>query len=264
MRRAKKRKVIYSACFVIALLALVIPLNNSKIGVQTRHYIGGLWVSHLKFVSNIVTSIKDTSNNLINRQSFKLENALLKTKVKLLETELLAVKSNDLEIANLKKQLNYKSSYKNNIITTKLFAITNNNFVKEAYIEAGSDQGIKVGQTVLFENFLIGRIVEIYNHYSKILLIFDPRSKISAVTSNSRNNIVIEGQNKNTLIVKYLPETSNIVSSEIVVTSNYGTLYPRGIEIGRIVKQHGQYRINVPYKLQDIDLVQVINSNFLG
>ena len=230
-------------------------------GVRTRRHIGVLWVSHLQFVSNIVASIKETSDNIINRQGLRLENSLLKTKVKLLEAELLAVQSNDLEIEKLKNQLNYKNSYKQNIITTKLFAITNNHFAKAAYIAAGSDQGIKVGQSVLFENFLIGRIAETYNHYSKILLIFDPRSKISAITANSRNHILIEGQNKNTLLVKYLPDTAQIVTNEIVVTSNYGTIYPRGIAIGRLIKQHEQHSIHVPYKLHDIDLVQVINTS---
>ena len=261
MRRDNKRRVIYSICFVIALLGLVILLNNSKIGVQTRIYIGELWVSNVNFVSNILTSIKETGNNVINRQSCRLENVLLQTKIQFIEIELLEMQRTALEMEKLKKQLNYQSSYKQNIITTKLFAISNNNFVKEAYIEAGSRQGINVGQSVLFENFLIGRVAEIYNNTSKILLIFDSRSKISAITSNSRNNIVIEGQNNNALLVKYLPETANIVNNETVVTSNYGTLYPRGIEIGKIIKQHDRYHINMPYKLEDIDLVRVINTN---
>ena len=261
MRRAKQSNIIYVTCFLITLLVTVLFLHNTTILLRTTSYAEELWLSYVQFMSNIVTDIKDTSNNIVNRQYLRLENSLLKTKIKLLETELLVTQRNDIDLAKLKQQLNYQSSYKYNITTTKLFAITNSNFTKEAYIEAGSAHGLKEGQSVLFDNFLIGRISEIYQHYAKILLIFDSRSKISATTENSRNNILIEGRNNTELFVKYLPETTEIVNSEIVVTSNYATLYPAGIAIGRIMQTGDKYHITVPYQLHDIELVQVITSD---
>jgi rod shape-determining protein MreC len=135
-------------------------------------------------------------------------------------------------------------------------------YVKEALISSGKDASIEKGDVVLYNNMLLGRVVEVYDNFSKILLIFDSRSKISAITEATGNKILLEGNNTNKLSIRYLLNREHVQDLEFVKTSNYCSLFPPGIRIGLIKRKNNSVYIQAPYKNTDIRYVQVIRHNF--
>ena len=189
------------------------------------------------------------------------ENLLLNKELKALKDELDLQKAKVNEDLLLKEELKYYSSIKKNIGTTELFSVSPGPYFKEGLIAAGSNIGVQKGDVVLYREMLLGRVIDVYNHYSKILLIFDSRSKISAITNETRKKILLAGNNGNQLIINYLPETEIIKDLELVETSNYCSLFPPGIKIG-IVKSSNldSTHIEIPYNIKDVRYVQIIRN----
>jgi len=89
--------------------------------------------------------------------------------------------------------------------------------------------------TVLSTNgSLVGRIVYVGATTSRVLLITDVSSSVSAVVQSSRAYGVVNGQRSGTLLMKYIRQGEQLKTGDIVVTSGVGGVFPEGFMVGRV------------------------------
>ena len=104
----------------------------------------------------------------------------------------------------------------------------------------GSDEGVKVGHVVLSDQGLVGRVSEVGTNYSKILLVTDSSSIVSALVQGSRATGIVRGQFGDSLIMDWLLQTEPVKEGDVVITAGLGigdelrSLYPKGLVIGTI------------------------------
>lgn len=106
----------------------------------------------------------------------------------------------------------------------------------------GSDDGVKVGHVVLSDQGLVGRVSEVGTNYSKILLVTDSSSIVSALVQGSRATGIVRGQFGDSLIMDWLLQTEPVKEGDVVITAGLGigdelrSLYPKGLVIGTIAQ----------------------------
>jgi len=106
----------------------------------------------------------------------------------------------------------------------------------------GSDDGVKVGHVVLSDQGLVGRISEVGTNYSKVLLVTDSSSVVSALVQGSRATGIVRGQFGDSLIMDWLLQTEPVKEGDVVITAGLGigeelrSLYPKGLVIGTIAQ----------------------------
>jgi rod shape-determining protein MreC len=106
----------------------------------------------------------------------------------------------------------------------------------------GSDDGIKVGHIVLSDQGLVGRVSEVGTNYSKVLLVTDSSSVVSALVQGSRATGIVRGQFGDSLIMDWLLQTEPVKDGDVVITAGLGignelrSLYPKGLVIGKIAQ----------------------------
>jgi len=83
---------------------------------------------------------------------------------------------------------------------------------------------------------LLGRVVEVSQSSSKVMLINDPALSVSAINQRSRQEGLVCGTLGNTLVMRYLPKDADIQASDIIVTSGLTDIYPKGLIIGTVVE----------------------------
>ena len=81
---------------------------------------------------------------------------------------------------------------------------------------------------------LVGRILEADHATSSVILLVDPDCRVSALTATSRAQGVITGIGTEKLQMKYLALDAEIAVGEDVTTSGIGSIFPKGIQIGKI------------------------------
>lgn len=105
-------------------------------------------------------------------------------------------------------------------------------------INKGSNSGITKNSTVMTESGILGRIAEVTPNNSKVVTIFSPDFKASAIDSNSGDGGIVSGNAKlfkeNLVGMFYLPAQHNIKKDDIVVTTGMGKVYPKNMPIGKI------------------------------
>lgn len=131
-------------------------------------------------------------------------------------------------------------------IIARVIGQESTNFLDYIEIDLGATHNIAVGMPVVTEQGLVGRISEVNNVTSKVLLITDPSSAVNAILQSSRLNGVIQGTPNGDLIMDFIPQGPVFSVGEVVLTSGMGLRFPKGIPIGQVVER----------RQRDIDIFQ--------
>lgn len=112
-----------------------------------------------------------------------------------------------------------------------------NNLIKSILISAGSQDGIEAGMPVVTERGLVGRVEEVYPTLSKVRLITDPNSAVSALVQRTRTAGMVKGQPNGQLVLEYLPQGEDVVAvGDVILTSGLGEGFPRQLMIGQVME----------------------------
>ncbi len=185
-----------------------------------------------------------------------IENKFLKEKIE--KGNLFKLKSDKLGIENdiLRKELSLLPPVLENYVFVKVTADTQTHYNKTIIINAGKNMDIQKGDAALTSKGLIGSVVDVYEKYSRVLLITDINSKIPVRVGKNNKKAIISGNNTNRIDLLYLKENITFEDEDLAYTSGDGGYFNPGIPIGRIKKENNSIYIE---PLNDLHEVQYIN-----
>ena len=94
------------------------------------------------------------------------------------------------------------------------------------------ERGAKVGQPVIDEHGLVGRVVAVGGGYAKVQLITDRTSAVGAMVERTSRQGVARGDSRSGLLLDYVPMQADVRPGDRVVTAGIDGLYPRGVPLG--------------------------------
>ncbi len=110
------------------------------------------------------------------------------------------------------------------------------NVQQYAILDIGREEGIERNMPVVTDRGLVGRIYEVGQGWSRVLLIIDSRSFVNALTQSTRANGLVQGQADGTLAMLDIPQAETVSVGDTVFTSGLGGNFPRQILIGQITE----------------------------
>ena len=173
-----------------------------------------------------------------------------------LETEILVYKAQlqrmaelSAENQQLKSLLNGAELLKNSVLVTELVGISPDPFHHVITINRGSSDNLRVGLAVIDGEGLMGQVIEVFEHHSRVLLITDSHHALPVY--NLRNNVrgIIEGSGDfRRLSLRHVSPTQDIQVGDTLLSSGLGQRFPSGYPVGTvstIAKDPGQAFIEV-------------------
>ncbi|MDX1387517.1 MAG: rod shape-determining protein MreC [bacterium] len=158
-------------------------------------------------------------------------------------------------------------------VDAKVIAQDPKSHFRSLTINRGHAQGVKVGDVVLAQGGLVGRVVRTGENQARVVLINDPRSAVAVLDQESRARGTLVGKlhklglNRDHWMTQgeYFSVKEEIRPGDLLLTSGLDGLFPKGLPVGwvRRVKKGPQgmfYRAEVePYvSLQKLETVQVV------
>jgi rod shape-determining protein MreC len=163
------------------------------------------------------------------------------------------------ENEKLKELLNYVTELDYEYITAKVVGNSSGPFSRSSLINAGESDGVIKDQAIIMNGGFIGRVIEVGNHSSRILLLTDINSKTPVISLNSRERSIISGNNTENPKLIYLPKDSKITDGEVMVTSGDGAMIPPGLIVGRAFKlSDGSYEVLPFVSWHNIEFVSIL------
>jgi rod shape-determining protein MreC len=129
-------------------------------------------------------------------------------------------------------------------------------------LDVGREAGIARNMPVVTDQGLVGRIQEVGNGWSRVLLIIDRSSSVNALTQSTRASGLVEGQVDDSLVMRSISQSDVVSVGDTVFTSGLGGNFPRQILIGQITevdrKDYELYQTAVVQPTVDFDHLEVV------
>lgn len=201
-------------------------------------------------------------NLLINFQELidaKKENISLKeenNKMRTLYVKAININNENQELKNLLQFIVPKSAH---FVVAKISGRSHGLFNQNLFIDSGTNHDIAEGSIVTGAIGMIGRIVDITENKSRLMLVTDPSSRIPVIASKARARGVLIGTNNNLMEILYLSKHHQIKVNDMIFTSGDGDLLPPGILIGVVRKVDGSYvGVEMIEDINNADIVTVM------
>lgn len=228
--------------------------------------------SFIFYITNPVSFGLFNSSKVVGKQFYFIFNArlsaqeakALKEQIGQLLSENARLRKDLAETQSLLSQEKHLDSQIYNLLPARPIGLSR--YLK---IDRGAESGIKVGQAVVFNENLIGRIVSISEKASNIQILTDPDSKVAGFSQglDGRAKGILIGQFGTDIIFDKILHEEKVNVGDLVYSEGTEGYLPRGLILGKVVQVMEQQnelfkkaKVQSIFDVRDLDLVFVINE----
>lgn len=125
--------------------------------------------------------------------------------------------------------------------------------------DAGSSKGVKVGNPVLSDKGVVGRVVGVAPNASRVLLLTDVDSRTPVLIDRTNARAILTGDGGLSPRLEYVRGRDAIREGDRVLTSGDGGVYPRGLPVGVASKDlRGAWRVRLYNDSAGVDYVRIL------
>jgi rod shape-determining protein MreC len=121
-------------------------------------------------------------------------------------------------------------------LDANVIGLDSSNWGGSVVIDRGSAQGVKEDQPVVWHDAVVGVVIAAGPWASQVLLLVDPRCRVSVYDVRSREQGIVEGTGDGYCRVKHVPRDKDVRSGDLIVTSGLGGTFPRSLLIGQVIE----------------------------
>ena len=216
----------------------------------------------LKSPFNFILETSKSVTNFFQKDNQINENKLisLENKVERLKNENISI---SLQLKNLKK-ISGEELYKYETIQAKVLLYRSNILHETIIINKGKNDGIKVGDPLIKNNILVGKILKTNFNTSHGILITNLNSRIPVRIGKNNYKAIVVGNPKSEkqLNLEFLPKEFTFEDGDYIYTTSINNIMPEGILVGQIKLRNDDDFVAEPlYDFSQLDYLTVVKFN---
>ncbi len=177
------------------------------------------------------------SEEQLRRENTAMRAELLQAKVRLQKLAELSA-----ENTRLRGLLNTPLIIDGRMLISEIIGTDTDPLRQILVINKGSLDQVKMGQTILDDKGIIGQVINVYPHSSRVMLLSDKEHAISVRIERTGVRGILFGTGDSTrLSMQYVPNTADIKIGDRLISSGLGEQFPAGYPVGMVsrVQRHG-------------------------
>lgn len=143
-------------------------------------------------------------------------------------------------------------------VTARIVAESNGPFADTLLANAGKSHGIETGFVAVNEGGLVGRVVQLGQRSSRILVVTDFNSRIPIMGEASGVRAILYGGRDGIGALEDRPEIDAFMEGERILTSGEGGVFPRGLLAGYAVQRGDDWRVDYAMKRGAAGFVRLV------
>ena len=223
----------------ISLLLLFLSFLHVQPFSQGRIVVWSVLSPALSAISKPFVALGSFAGNVTSYQQLQADNALLQDENERLNEWYHTAQLLKAENQSLKSLLNVQSLSTYEFITARIMVDPSTPYAQTILLDAGEGDGVSVGQAVVGKSGLLGRVIDVQDSVSRVLLVTDINSRIPVLIEGTSQRAVASGQNLGLPMLEYIPEVVTLEVGMPIVTSGDGGVLPMGIPLGTIQSIEG-------------------------
>jgi len=145
------------------------------------------------------------------------------------------------------------------MVTAHVIADSRGPFADSRLANVGRELGVTVGNPVMSDRGLIGRVTGVGHDVSRILLLTDIASRTPVVIDRTNARAILSGDGGPNPKLAYMRGQEPVKIGDRVLTSGDGGVFPRGLPVGVAVQGFdGAWRVRLDADSSPIDFVRIL------
>lgn len=187
-----------------------------------------------KLVYIVSDKILNTWQDYMDLVDVRQENIRLNKEVLSLRQDKFELAEARIQNYRLKKLLDFKESPSYPIVSANVIGGSPSLLRKEVIIvDRGTRDGISQGMPVASSEGIVGRVLNVGDRSSEVLLITDPVSAVDAFIHRTRVRGIVKGTGGG-CAMEYIEQNSDISIGDKVISSGKEGFFPKGVIIGTV------------------------------
>ena len=140
------------------------------------------------------------------------------------------------ELANdrLRDLIDFQRNISERVVAAEVIGKDPSAWFKTVIIDKGKADGLTRGLPVVILQGIAGQVIDVSNHYSKVMLILDSNSAVDALVQRTRARGVIKGESTDQCRLDYVLRKNDVRLGDTIVSSGLDGVYPKGLRIGYV------------------------------
>ena len=142
------------------------------------------------------------------------------------------------EMANtrLRDLISFQRNVTERVVAAEVIGKDPSAWFKTIIIDKGEADGVARGLPVVIHQGIVGQVIEVSGHYSKVMLIVDGSSAVDALVQRTRARGIIKGDATDQCRLEYVLRKNDVQMEDTIVSSGLDGVYPKGLRIGHVSK----------------------------
>jgi rod shape-determining protein MreC len=239
MNRERLQNLIPILLIVLALIGLV--LHRTGVLESVEDLVVRLTTPLQGGLSNVIAEFGELTQTARDLRDLRQRNQELESQNANLLLENVRLREIEAEAALLRDLLNFAQAHpyldiRGAHVVGRVIGQDPSNLQRYITLDVGREAGIDHNMPVVTDRGLVGRISEVGNGWSRVLLIIDVSSSVNALTQSTRASGLVQGQVDGSLVMRAIPQGDTVSVGDTVFTSGLGGNFPRQLLIGQITE----------------------------
>ena len=252
----------YGLLLAVLLISLLLLTVQTRGGGPTRA--GDLVALAITPVQSLLAKAHRgalaTWHTFTEWKSVRGENLALRAENERLRVQSLQVRETDQENRRLRRLLALRERLPLSTLTGEIIGREGGGWARSLTVNRGRADGIALQMPVIVPEGLVGRVAQVRSGSSVVQLLNDPTSTVGAVVQHTRTAGLVEGEPGGGLRFKFMArDGADVAPGDLIVTSGVGTLFPKGIPVGRVtaIEDKGSALFHFALLAPVVDLARV-------
>ncbi len=283
-KQVRRRRAVLALLVVVSLILLTDYFGespNSPLHTVQRGIVEVLSPVQ-EGASKVLTPVRDIAGWFSSTLHAKSQNSLLRKENQQLQAQVAQLKEAQIQNAQLSREVGLDNTLGINAfhaVSAQVISRDPSLWYSTIEVNKGSDDGVHLGDPVVGNGALVGKVSTVDPTVSIVTLITASSYAVAAQVQDSAGDtglLVPDVGNPNLLLLQDLNQHAQIQPGQEVVTAGFtdpqnrsiSSLYPQGIPIGRIpnpvnvndLLNNGEVQVSPSADLRHVDIVQILTT----
>lgn len=231
--------------WLLAFLILHLVAISRQVDVDGASLFERGVLSFFSPVQNAISSLADgvvgAWGSFVDLRSVGAENERLKSRLRVVELQLLTQRAPVEENVRLREFLDLRPRLPMATLLADVVARNASPWFKTISIDKGSAQGVFHGATVLSPVGVLGRVTTVSSNSASVQLLVDRDSGAAVITEKGRVDGIVSGFQDESdgsplLLMRYVPSLATVAPGELIVTSGLDQFFEKGLVVGTVLR----------------------------
>ncbi len=232
--KATTSRTLQTIVLVTMAIGLIVLALGGYLTPVSRYLLSPM-ITAQTWLSTRFTAIQDYVNSPQDLNRLRQRNTDLEAEVSRLQAEIISLKQQIAETRVLSALVDFaRVNPEYRYVAASVIGRDLSPFLQYAIINRGSDDGLRRGMPVVTQQGLVGRIAAVTAGAARVQFITDAGSSVNARIDPSGAQAVVQGGITGDASLEMIPQSADVQTGNLVMTSGLGGNYPPDILVGQV------------------------------